>query len=114
MVQHFDMQQVWKKPTQVNRVLLTELQDKRSIHKVKEEEANRKNTETLPVGTYTELANQISFGIATSKGCERPKRLPYKSKLRELNTPVYSALTGLCSCLGSPQTYLNSDVGREC
>lgn len=73
MAQHFDMQQVWKTPIHINRVLLTELQDKRSVHKVEEEEANR-NTETLPRGTHTELANQRSFGIAASKGCERPRK----------------------------------------
>lgn len=68
------MQQVWKKPTQMNRVLLTELQDKRSVPKVEAKEASMKNTETLPGGMYTELAKQRSLGIATSKGCERPRK----------------------------------------
>jgi len=63
-----------KQPTQVNTVLLTELQDKRSIHKVEEEEANRKNTEILSEGTYTEIAKQRPFGVATSKGCDRPRK----------------------------------------
>lgn len=64
-VQHFDM----KQPAQTNRVLLTELQDKCSIHKVEVVAANWKNKETLPCGTYIELINQRSFGISTSKGC---------------------------------------------
>lgn len=112
MVQHFDMQQVWKKATQMNRVLLTELQDKRSVCKAKEEESNRKNTETLSGSTYTELTNKRSFGIATSKGYERLPKIR-KSQLREPNTSAYSALTGLCPCLGFPQTYLSSVVGKE-
>lgn len=74
MVQHFDMQQLWEKPQQMNKVLLTELQDKSSRLTVEEEATNRKNTETLLTGTYTELVNQKSFGIATSKGCERPRK----------------------------------------
>lgn len=43
----------------MNRVLLTKLQDKRSVCKAKEEESNRKNTETLSRSMYTELAKGI-------------------------------------------------------
>lgn len=60
----------------MNRVLLTELQDKRSIPKVEEEEASMKNTETLPGGMNTELANQRSLGIATARDVKGQERLP--------------------------------------